>query len=130
MGSPVSVHRQIDLPYIAFIASFSFPFGAYFEQCLGIDSRNSTLNRLSEIQFRVKKIRENDEVDSKYGFDRYKSPEDKLGFLINMKSCEILDEEKRLIAAVDFYFIQDDNSRFKITMPYHPYFYVKPKKGK
>lgn len=28
------------------------------------------------------------------------------------------------MAAVDFYFIQDDGGMFKATMPYEPYFYV------
>jgi hypothetical protein len=28
------------------------------------------------------------------------------------------------LAAVDYYFIQDDGSMFKVTMPYEPYFYV------
>lgn len=28
------------------------------------------------------------------------------------------------VAAVDFYFIQDDGGMFKATMPYEPYFYL------
>ena len=28
------------------------------------------------------------------------------------------------LAAVDFYFIQDDGAMFKATIPYEPYFYV------
>lgn len=28
---------------------------------------------------------------------------------------EILDEDKRLVSAVDYYFIQDDGSRFKVS---------------
>lgn len=28
------------------------------------------------------------------------------------------------LAAVDFYFIQDDGGTFKVTMPYEPYFYL------
>jgi DNA polymerase epsilon subunit 1 len=42
---------------------------------------------------------------------------------------EILDEDKRLISAVDYYFIQDDGSRFKVSLPYRPYFFVVPKEG-
>lgn len=41
---------------------------------------------------------------------------------------EILDDDKRLISAVDYYFIQEDASRFKITLPYHPYFLILVKK--
>lgn len=41
---------------------------------------------------------------------------------------EILDEDKRLISAVDYYFIQEDGSRFKVTLPYQPYFLILVKK--
>lgn len=30
---------------------------------------------------------------------------------------EILDEDKRMISAVDYYFIQEDGSRFKVSSP-------------
>jgi len=52
----------------------------------------------------------------------------------------MLDEEKRLVSSVDFYFVQEDGDRFKvlclvtmvmvnlvipqITMPFQPYFYI------
>ena len=51
----------------------------------------------------------------------------------------MLDEERRLVSAVDFYFVQEDGDRFKVscniislngyhgpqvTMPYQPYFYI------
>lgn len=41
---------------------------------------------------------------------------------------EILDEDKRLISAVDYYFIQDDGTRFKASLPFKPYFYILAKK--
>lgn len=41
---------------------------------------------------------------------------------------EIMDEDKRLISVVDYYFIEDDGSRFKITVPFQPYFYLLTKK--
>ena len=59
---------------------------------------------------RVKESRENDIIDSKYGFDRMTVGE-KTAYLINMHSTEVLDDNKRLIAAVDYYFIQEDGSR-------------------
>lgn len=37
---------------------------------------------------------------------------------------EILDEDKRLIAAVDYYFMQEDGTRFKVSYPFKPYFYI------
>lgn len=41
---------------------------------------------------------------------------------------EIRDEDKRLISAVDYYFIQDDGTRFKATLPFKPYFYLLTRK--
>ena len=42
-----------------------------------------------------------------------------------MHATEVVDEDKRLLAAVDFYFIQEDGKRFKVFMPILPYFYIK-----
>lgn len=33
-----------------------------------------------------------------------------------------------MISVVDYYFIEDDGSRFKVTLPFQPYFYVLVKK--
>ena len=50
-----------------------------------------------------------------------------------MKRCiffqaDILDENKRLVSAVDFYFIEEDGKRFKATRTFEPYFYIAVKK--
>ncbi|PRD31688.1 UNVERIFIED_CONTAM: Pole [Trichonephila clavipes] len=71
----------------------------------------------------------NDEIDAKFGFVRYKEPVERKAWLYNMHSTEILDEDKRLISAVDYYFIEDDGARFKATLPYKPYFYVSAVNG-
>uniref|UniRef100_A0A3B4B4F5 DNA polymerase epsilon catalytic subunit n=1 Tax=Periophthalmus magnuspinnatus TaxID=409849 RepID=A0A3B4B4F5_9GOBI len=67
----------------------------------------SALKRLEHSQF-------TDEMDSRFGFDRIQEPGEKTGWLINMHPTEILDEDKRLVSAVDYYFIQEDGSRFKV----------------
>lgn len=43
-----------------------------------------------------------------------------------MHSTEILDEDRRLVAALDLFFIQMDGSRFKASVVYEPYFLVLP----
>ncbi|XP_019956457.2 DNA polymerase epsilon catalytic subunit A [Paralichthys olivaceus] len=86
------------------------------------DDGSSALKRLERSQF-------TDEMDARFGFDRMKEPGEKTGWLINMHPAEILDEDKRMISAVDFYFIQDDGSRFKVALPFKPYFYVATKKN-
>ena len=40
----------------------------------------------------------------------------------------MLDENKLLVSAVDFYFIEEDGQRFKVALPYQPYFYLATKK--
>lgn len=77
---------------------------------------------------RLKQSIENDLIDNKYGFFRIKDYQEHTGYLINMHSTEIVDEDKRLVAAVDYYFIKDDGSRFRITQPFQPYFYLLAKK--
>jgi DNA polymerase epsilon subunit 1 len=44
-----------------------------------------------------------------------------------MHACEVVDADKRLLAAVDYYFIQEDGKRFKVFVPFLPYFYIKCK---
>ena len=75
---------------------------------------------------RLREAHDNDEIDTKYGFDRAngKVGPEMTGFLLNMHSTEIVDEDKRLLAAVDFYFVTEEGGRFKVSMPFKPYFYI------
>ncbi|XP_027422941.1 DNA polymerase epsilon catalytic subunit A isoform X2 [Bos indicus x Bos taurus] len=88
----------------------------------GSSSSVSALKRLERSQW-------TDKMDLRFGFERLKEPGEKTGWLINMHPTEILDEDKRLVSAVDYYFIQDDGSRFKVALPYKPYFYIATRKG-
>uniref|UniRef100_A0A8C4T9X8 DNA polymerase epsilon catalytic subunit n=1 Tax=Erpetoichthys calabaricus TaxID=27687 RepID=A0A8C4T9X8_ERPCA len=82
----------------------------------------SAIKRLERSQF-------TDNMDARFGFERMKEPGEKTGWLINMHPTEILDDDKRMASAVDYYFIQEDGSRFKVALPYKPYFYLATKKG-
>ncbi|KAM9811154.1 DNA polymerase epsilon catalytic subunit A [Neosynchiropus ocellatus] len=82
----------------------------------------SALKRLERSQF-------TDEMDARFGFDRIREPGEKTGWLINMHPVNILDEDKRMISAVDYYFIQEDGNRFKVALPFKPYFYIATKKN-
>ncbi|XP_050693132.1 DNA polymerase epsilon catalytic subunit A-like [Eriocheir sinensis] len=73
---------------------------------------------------RLQQSLENDATDEKFGFMRYKKPQEIVGWLLNMHPTEIINDEKRLVSAVDYYFIQEDGFRFKVSLPYQPYFYV------
>ena len=41
-----------------------------------------------------------------------------------MFQADVLDEDERLISAVDFFFIEEDGGHFKVSYPYQPYFYI------
>lgn len=69
----------------------------------------------------------NEDIDAKFGFDRLQDSSERIGWLINMHPADILDDDKRLISAVDYYFIQEDGGRFKVSLAFHPYFYVATK---
>ncbi|XP_059098833.1 DNA polymerase epsilon catalytic subunit A-like [Tigriopus californicus] len=83
----------------------------------------------SQTDLRLRESRANEAIDAKYGFDRVLTCREDVGYLLNMHSSEILDEDKRLIAAVDYYFIQEDGARFKVTLPFQPYLYIRIKQA-
>ncbi|ELU04510.1 hypothetical protein CAPTEDRAFT_97442, partial [Capitella teleta] len=78
---------------------------------------------------RMQRWQMNEDIDLRYGFERHKESSEKIGWLINMHSSEILDEDKQFVSAVDYYFIQEDGNRFKVSLPFKPYFYVATRKG-
>lgn len=46
-----------------------------------------------------------------------------------MHSTEILDEDRRLVGALDLFFIKMDGSRFKVSVVFQPYLLILPKAG-
>ncbi|GME40769.1 DNA polymerase epsilon catalytic subunit a [Neofusicoccum parvum] len=71
-------------------------------------------------------------IDETFGFSRYESGKRKAGWLFNMHSTTIEDENHPGgRAGVDYYFIGDDGEDyFKATVAYDPYFLVAIKRGK
>jgi DNA polymerase epsilon subunit 1 len=69
-------------------------------------------------------------IDESMGFARYESGRKKVGWLCNMHSTRIEDENvPGGRAGVDFYFLEDDGGTFKATIGYDPYFVVACKLG-
>ncbi|GAA6066537.1 DNA polymerase epsilon catalytic subunit A, partial [Tachysurus ichikawai] len=91
------------------------------------DKQQDDVSNLSAVK-RLERSQFTDDMDARYGFERMKEPGEKTGWLINMHPTEILDDDKRMISAVDYYFIQEDGSKFKVALPYKPYFYIATKK--
>ncbi|VDK87417.1 unnamed protein product, partial [Onchocerca ochengi] len=74
---------------------------------------------------RLEKIRSSETLDRKFGFQRYTDIEWKNAWLLNVQAAEMIDEEtKNIIAVCDFYFLQEDGERFKISYPFRPYLYI------
>ncbi|XP_023244243.1 DNA polymerase epsilon catalytic subunit A-like [Centruroides sculpturatus] len=84
---------------------------------LGSSKDDTSERRLQQSLF-------NDEIDLKFGFKRYQESAEIVGWLVNMHPTEILDEDRRLVSAVDYYFVQEDGNRFKVSFPFNPYFYI------
>ncbi|KAL1441576.1 hypothetical protein MTO96_008540 [Rhipicephalus appendiculatus] len=93
----------------------------------GDDAKNAGREDTSER--RLQDALFNDEIDAKFGFERHREGTERIGWLINIHPTEILNEDKRLISAVDYYFIEEDGSRFKVSLPFEPYFYIATKPG-
>ncbi|KAI4633381.1 DNA polymerase epsilon catalytic subunit [Alternaria sp. BMP 0032] len=70
-------------------------------------------------------------IDETMGFARFDSGKKKVGWLVNMHSTTIEDEDvPGGRAGVDFYFIGDEGDTFKATLEYDPYFLLAIKKGR
>ncbi|XP_058812219.1 DNA polymerase epsilon catalytic subunit 1 [Topomyia yanbarensis] len=81
----------------------------------------------NEIGYRQSK--DNDKIDLKYGYERVKDTQERTGYLVNMHSTEILNQDRRLVAALDLYFLQMDGTRYKMTVIYAPYLLLITKEG-
>ncbi|KAL8655406.1 MAG: hypothetical protein Q9210_000904 [Variospora velana] len=70
-------------------------------------------------------------IDDSMGFARYEAGKKRTGWLCNMHSTSIEDEQiPGGRAAVDYYFLEDNGGSFKATVEYNPYFLIAVKKGK
>ncbi|CAD6231570.1 GSCOCG00001475001-RA-CDS [Cotesia congregata] len=81
-------------------------------------------SRENAADIRLRQANENIHIDNLYGFHRVSDNRERVGYLINMHVTEIVEEDKRLTSGVDYYFLEEDCTRFKVSMPYHPYFYI------
>ncbi|KAI1730437.1 DNA polymerase family b, exonuclease domain-containing protein [Ditylenchus destructor] len=74
---------------------------------------------------RLEVIRQRELVDAKFGYHRVIDTTSRIAWLINVQSGELYDElTKSITAAVDFYFLEENGSRFKISYPFRPYLYL------
>ncbi|KAF2738253.1 DUF1744-domain-containing protein [Polyplosphaeria fusca] len=70
-------------------------------------------------------------IDECMGFPRFESGKKKIGWLCNMHSTSVEDENiPGGRAGVDYYFMGEDGDTFKATLEYDPYFLLAVKRGK
>ncbi|KAF1988280.1 DUF1744-domain-containing protein [Aulographum hederae CBS 113979] len=70
-------------------------------------------------------------IDESMGFARFDAGKKKIGWLCNMRSTSVEDENiPGGRAGVDFYFIEEEGTTFKATVEYDPYFLVAVKRGR
>lgn len=90
--------------------------------------------RSTEANSQQEKIEANrlaNSIDESMGFARYDSGKKKVGWLCNMHSTTVEDENvPGGKAGVDYYFIGEDGDTFKATLEYDPYFLLAVKRGK
>ncbi|XP_015586460.1 DNA polymerase epsilon catalytic subunit A [Cephus cinctus] len=91
-------------------------------------SNNVTPNlkdlRENSAEGRLVQAKENLRLDALYGFHRVTDVKERTGYLINMHSTEIIEDDRQLVSGVDYYFLEEDGTRFKVSVPYQPYFYI------
>ncbi|KAI8093391.1 uncharacterized protein BX664DRAFT_278331 [Halteromyces radiatus] len=84
----------------------------------------------TNIDQRFEDIQALDDLESKFGFDRYEGGPERLGWLINMHTTLIMDDNwSGGYAGVNYYFIAENGQTFKTTLRYSPYFYIGCKNG-
>jgi len=82
-------------------------------------------NESSSRDERAESTRIANEIDVKMGFERYEGKRERIGWLINMHSTMLIDEDKGgRKSAVDFYFLDEEGGGFKATLQYNPYFLI------
>lgn len=80
---------------------------------------------------RIKHVRDIDRIDSIFGFDKYESGPRRTGWLVNMHSTLIQDEDSHdQLSGVDYYFLDEEGGSFKVTFQFDPYFLIACPPGK
>ena len=89
----------------------------------GAPERSAEANAESQLEARFNAVREADAIDERLGFVRLEEGETRQAWMVNMHPTLLRDADHAGgRSAVDYYFIQDDASMFKVTVVYQPYF--------
>eukprot|EP01080_Neovahlkampfia_damariscottae_P004429 gene4429-7804_t len=78
-------------------------------------------------KFEEEKRKEIEKIDTFFEFEKYEENIEREGFLINIKTNSIIDEEEEENTCVDLYFMEENGKTFKSKYIFQPYFYIKTK---
>ncbi|KAI7849576.1 hypothetical protein BDC45DRAFT_551393 [Circinella umbellata] len=91
---------------------------------------SGTDNTSSNVDQRFFENKQLDELEERFGFERYNSGPERLGWLINMHATLVPDPEWATgRAGVNYYFLDENGETFKVTLLHSPYFYIGCKPG-
>ena len=107
--------------------------GTFRRRGSGVMQRGSTRNTTStatnvdiattQIEERFAAVKRHDIIDEQMGFVRLEQGETRQAWMVNMHPTLMPDDAHPSgRSGVDYYFIQDDASMFKVTVTYQPYF--------
>lgn len=87
------------------------------------DSRSNEARAASLLEERFEAAQEHDAIDERLGFVRLEQGDTRQAWMVNMHPTLLRDADHASgRSGVDYYFIQDDASMFKVTVVYQPYF--------
>jgi DNA polymerase epsilon subunit 1 len=82
----------------------------------------------STLEDRKNRHREMEQVDAKYGFERYTGLRPRTAFLYNTNGSKVFEgEPEREHQCLDLYFVEEDGKTFKGSLIFQPYFLLKVK---
>lgn len=97
-----------------------------FQQNFNDFSGNRGANQYDEIEDeKMKQVKEIDRIDTIFGFDKFESGPKRTGWLVNMHSTLIQDDESHdQLSGVDYYFLDEEGGSFKVSYQFDPYFMI------
>lgn len=104
--------------------------GAFRRRGTRDNSRATEASAASAAADRLAAVAAHDALEESLGFPRLEQGETRQAWMVNMHATLLPDDEHAGgRSAVDYLFIQDDASMFKVTVPYLPYFLLGCKPG-
>lgn len=91
---------------------------------------SSNRNEGTSLDEKIEATRLAHSIDESMGFARYDSGKKRVGWLCNMHTTTLEDDNyPGGKSAVDFYFLEEDGGTFKATLDYEPYLLVAVRRG-